>query len=179
MIGDKSSYKETPCIDSPTDRCPGIYSYLSGAVRLLLSRNTGNLKIHFIGKLNYRGLVKRALLFRDVSRKSWYLARDNAVRFFDSLQIWHPPWAAENFRIGQVPTASFHPILRMYKRKTGRASEPGSNCPHPLPCLRRQTIWGPSGVPSFKLVYNYAAAGICGGAASCATTPLTNYCYGR
>jgi len=38
MIGDKSSYKETPCIDSPTDRCPGIYSYLSGAVRLLVSR---------------------------------------------------------------------------------------------------------------------------------------------
>jgi hypothetical protein len=37
MIGDKSSYKETPCIDSPTDRCPGIYSYLSGAVRLLVS----------------------------------------------------------------------------------------------------------------------------------------------
>jgi hypothetical protein len=44
MIGDKSSYKETPCIDSPTDRCPGIYSYLSGAVRLLESRVTGNLK---------------------------------------------------------------------------------------------------------------------------------------
>jgi hypothetical protein len=36
MIGDKSSYKETPCIDSPTDRCPGIYSYRSGAVRLLV-----------------------------------------------------------------------------------------------------------------------------------------------
>jgi hypothetical protein len=30
MIGDKSSYKETPCVDSPTDRYPGIYSYLSG-----------------------------------------------------------------------------------------------------------------------------------------------------
>jgi len=38
MIGDKSSYKETPCIDSPTDRCPGIYSYLSGAVRLLVRK---------------------------------------------------------------------------------------------------------------------------------------------
>ncbi len=45
MIGDKSSYKETPCIDSPTDRCPGIYSYLSGAVRLLVSRLTGQLDL--------------------------------------------------------------------------------------------------------------------------------------
>src|SRR5579862_5809892 len=33
MIGDKSSYTETPCIDSPTDRCTGMYSYLSGAVQ--------------------------------------------------------------------------------------------------------------------------------------------------
>jgi hypothetical protein len=44
MIGDKSSYKETPCIDSLTDRCPGIYSYLSGAVRLLVSRLTGQVR---------------------------------------------------------------------------------------------------------------------------------------
>jgi len=43
MIGDKSSYKETPSIDSPTDRCPGIYWYLSGAVRLQVSRLTGQM----------------------------------------------------------------------------------------------------------------------------------------
>jgi hypothetical protein len=51
MIGDKSSYKETPCIDSPTDRCPGIYSYLSGAVRLLVS----SIKVEVKKKHNSNG----------------------------------------------------------------------------------------------------------------------------
>jgi len=56
MIGDKSSYKETPCVDSPTDRCPGIYSYLSGAVRLLVSRQTGQVRssTHMDGKGVYQ-----------------------------------------------------------------------------------------------------------------------------
>jgi len=56
MIGDKSSYKETPCIDSPTDRSPGIYSYLSGAVRLLVSTHFSGYRLAGHGGLPSLGV---------------------------------------------------------------------------------------------------------------------------